>query len=80
MDSLTLFYLIKAVKTKTETFMTFGRLGIPTHSSPANVHQTFKFYARKHKLAVGISMETLLPTDRSGLATAKLSADAAKEK
>jgi len=63
-----------------ETFMTFGRLGIPTHSSPANVHQTFKSYARKHKLAAGISMETLLLTDRSGLATAKLSAAAFKEK
>lgn len=60
--------------------MTLGRLGIPTHSSPANVHRNFKSYARKHKLAVGISMEMLLPTDRSGLVTAKLNAVAAIEK
>ena len=60
--------------------MTLGRLGIPTHSSPANVHRTFKSYAQKYQMAVGIPMETLLLTDRSGLATAKLSAAALKEK
>lgn len=60
--------------------MTFGRLGIPTHSLPANVHRTFKYYARQHKPAVGISMATLSLMDRSGLATAKLSAAVSKVK
>ena len=53
--------------------MKLDRLGIPALFSPASVHLTFTSYAKKRKLAAGISMATLLLMDRNGLATRPLS-------
>ena len=60
--------------------MKLDRLGILTPSSPASVHLTFTSYAKKRKLAAGISMATLLLMDRNGLATGPLSATVAMVK
>lgn len=64
----------QAVETKMEIFMRYGRLGTQTLFSPADVHPALKLNAVKLKLAAGIPMATHLVMDRSGLATASLSA------